>query len=114
MANEKEQTVELQIKFRIPQKLPSVIAHEMVVQPGADGVLLSFFEVQPPIIPPGITAEQINLMQQAGVTAECVSKVFVPHSKFEDFVNALSGVSASIKKIKAASIKEVKNRAKSS
>jgi hypothetical protein len=92
MVDKKQQSLEFQIRFRIPQRFPSVIASEMVIQPSSDGVLLSFFEIIPPLVSSDTTPEQIEAMKQAGVVAECVSRVFVPKSKFAAFAKAMSDV----------------------
>ena len=99
MVENVETSLEVQVKFRIPQKVPSVVAQEMVIQPSIDGVQLSFFEIQLPIVTgKEMDAEQIKTIQESGVIAECVSKVFVPMSKFEGFVTALNETTSQIKK----------------
>lgn len=92
MTDKSEESVELHIRFRIPQKMPSVVATEMIVQPNADGVLLSFFEIIPPLVSSDVTKEQMESIRQSGVPAECVSRVFVPKSKFKSFVDAMASV----------------------
>lgn len=89
MAEETEKSVELQIKFRIPQRMPALLATEMIVQPGAGGVTLSFFDVIAPIVPPDVSEEQLESIRQAGIPAECISRIFIPAYKFEGFVNAM-------------------------
>ncbi len=97
MAEEKEKIEEQRIplRFRIPQKMPSVIAQHMTLQPSEDGVLLSFFEVIPPLIPQDFTKEQTQKLVETGITAECVSKVFVPASRYADFVKAMASIVSS-------------------
>ena len=83
---------QFQIRFRLPTKFPSVVAQYISVQPDVDGVLLSFFELIPPMIPDDITDEQLKTLQAAGVPAECVSKVYIPLSRYEDIVNVMSSI----------------------
>ncbi|HEX8397504.1 MAG TPA: hypothetical protein VF644_08760, partial [Pyrinomonadaceae bacterium] len=83
---------EVRISFRIPTRLPSVIAHHLTVQPSEDGVLLSFYEVIPPLIRNNTSDDEIKKIRDIGVTAECVSKVFVPGSRYEGFVEAMESI----------------------
>lgn len=53
-ANQKESTqssesVNIKVNFRIG-RMPSVYAHHMLIQPGEQEVVISFFEVTPPLI----------------------------------------------------------------
>ncbi len=80
------------IRFRIPNKLPSVIGQHIIIQPNEDGVLLSFYEIIPPIISHETYEEQITQLKEIGVIAECVSKVFVPNSKYVEFVQAMKSI----------------------
>lgn len=77
------------IRFRIPTRMPSVIAQHLTVQPVEDGILLSFYEVIPPLFPTDLSEEQIKQLKETGVMAECVSKVFVPNSRYLDFLDAM-------------------------
>lgn len=99
MADNLDDSIELNLRFRIPQRMPSVVANEMIIQPIADGVLLSFFEVIPPLLPTNPTTEQMENIRQAGVVAECVSRVFVPNSKFEAFANAMASIIKTTEKV---------------
>jgi hypothetical protein len=80
------------LRFRIPTKMPSVVAQHLTVQPDGDGFLLSFYEVIPPLIHPDITTDQLKAFEESGVIAECVSKVYVPLSRYEDFIDAMESV----------------------
>lgn len=80
------------IRFRVPSRLPSVIAQHLIVQPTDGGVLLSFYEVIPPVVTQPLSEDEIKEIKEAGVIAECVSKVFVPSSKYIDFVNTMNSI----------------------
>lgn len=84
---------EVKLNMRIPTRMPSVIAHHLTIQPSEDGVLLSFYEVIPPVIRGEIPSQdEIKRIKETGVTAECVSKVFIPNSRYEAFVTAMSSI----------------------
>ncbi len=80
------------IRFRIPTRMPSVIAQHLTVQPIEDGILLSFYEVIPPLFPTDLSEEQMKQLKETGVPAECVSKVFVPNSRYVDFLDTMDSV----------------------
>lgn len=82
----------IRMRFRVPSRMPSVVGQHLSVMPLPDGVLLSFFEVVPPIIQGNLTDEQAAQLNEMGIIAECVSKVFVPNSVYEGFVEAMNSV----------------------
>ena len=82
----------LPVRLRVPAKMPSVVAQHLAVQPNDDGVLLSFFEVIPPIMPLDANEEQLKQLRATGIIAECVSKVFIPGSRYQDFVSAMRSI----------------------
>ena len=90
--NEETEQKPLRVRFRIPVRMPSVIAHHLTVQPNEDGVIISFYEEIPPVITEDRTKEDLKIIEESGVIAECVSRVFVPNSKYVDFVDALDSV----------------------
>ncbi|MCA1622793.1 MAG: hypothetical protein LC778_03175 [Acidobacteria bacterium] len=83
----------VRINFRIPSKLPSVYATHFFVQETPDEVVLSFFEVIHPILPPEDgeeRTEHLKVLQGSGVVAECVSRVTVAKHKFPGFAQAMA------------------------
>jgi hypothetical protein len=80
------------IRFRPPIRIPTVFADHLTVQPGPDGVTLSFYEAVLPVIPPNATEEQIKEIEESGVFADCVSKIFVPGSRYGAFVGAMKSI----------------------
>ncbi len=84
-----EKEIQVKINFRIPARMPSVIGQEMTASRVPDGVLLSFFEVIQPVFTQEPTPEQLKALEQTGIIAECVSKVFIPESKYQSLVEAL-------------------------
>ncbi len=92
MADKQEKELQVPIRFRIPQKMPSVVANEMALKVSEDGVLLSFFELIEPIFATQPTEVELNLVQQQGIVAECVARVMIPKSKYLNFVKAINSV----------------------
>lgn len=84
--------MEVPVRFRIPVGMASVTAHQIIIHTNPDGVLLSFFEVIPPVILNSASEEQKRAILQAGVVAECVARITVPNSKYAEFVNVMQEV----------------------
>jgi hypothetical protein len=82
------ESVQVKLNFRILGRMPSVYAHHMFVQPQANEVLLSFFEVVPP---PVFDASQdrIKFLQETGVMADCIARITVARDSFPSFVEAM-------------------------
>src|SRR5437016_13753739 len=79
----KSDLVEVQINFRVPGRMPGVYAQHLFIQPGSDEVVLSFFEIIPPLVAPGKSEdENLKQLRETGVVAECVARVIVPHARF--------------------------------
>lgn len=81
------------ISFRVPSKMPSVYATHFFVQDSPDEVVLSFFELIHPILPPEVGEERdraVERLKQIGVTAECVARVTVAKHKFPAFAQAMA------------------------
>lgn len=93
MADEKEtesDEVQVRLNFRIPPRMPSVYAHHMLLQQGEFEIILSFFEVIPPMITEKLPeADRLKFLQEVGVTAECVARVIIAKDRFPGFAAAL-------------------------
>jgi hypothetical protein len=94
MADDKEPTpdsVDVKISFRVPQRMPTVYAHHMMVQPGEYEVLLSFFEVIPP---PSFSndPDALKKLQETGIVADCVARVTIANDRFPGFVKAMADI----------------------
>jgi hypothetical protein len=94
MPDEKElipDSIQVKVSFRVPQRMPSLYAHHMMIQPGEHEVLLSFFEVLPP--PSfGPDEEAIKKIQEVGVVAECVARITIAKDRFPSFARAMHGI----------------------
>ena len=86
------ESVALKINFRIPGRMPSVYAHHLLVHPGENEVSISFFEVVPPVILGENQEDQIKILQETGLTADCVARIIVSKARFPSFVNAMQQI----------------------
>ena len=86
--------VRVKLNFRVPSRMPTLYAHHMFVQPAQHDVLLSFFEV----IPPLVTAtgepspDQLKLLEETGITAECVARITIAKDLFPGFAKAMNDI----------------------
>jgi hypothetical protein len=90
MPDEKE-PIEVKLTFRVPQRMPTVYAHHMMVQPGEHEVLLSFFEVIPP---PNFAQDegQLKKLKEIGIVAECVARITIAKDRFPSFAKAMHDI----------------------
>jgi hypothetical protein len=95
LESDSNESAKVRINFRIPSKMPALYAHHMVVQSGEHEVTISFFEV---IQPPILEKDQLKLLEETGVSAECIARIAIAKSRFPEFVEvmkqALSRMSA--------------------
>lgn len=93
MPDEKEvvpDDIQIKLNFRVPSRMPSVYAHHMLIQPGENEVVLSFFEIMPPPVLPGQNLEErLKVIQQSGIPAECIARVTVAWATFPGFAKAM-------------------------
>lgn len=83
---------QVKVNFRILPRMPSVYAHHLLIQPGSNEVTLSFFEVIPPIFTDQPTEERLKLVQETGITAECVARITIAKDTFAGFAKAMQQV----------------------
>ena len=94
MGDEKDtavNSVPVKVNFRITGRMPTLYAHHMVVQPGEHEVTISFFEVVPPLITDN-SEDQIKLLQEVGIVAECVARITVAKSRFPGFAQVMQQI----------------------
>jgi len=100
MPDQKEETpdsIQVKLNFRIPPRMPTVYAHHMLVQQGEFEVVLSFFEVTPPIIIEQIAdTDRLKFLQETGLVAECVARVTIAKDRFPGFAQALQQIVSQI------------------
>lgn len=84
---------QISMSFRVPSKMPSVLAQHLFVQPLGEFVQLSFFEiVYLPTNPNYSKDENIKRLKETGIVAECVSRINIPASHYKNFVKAMQQV----------------------
>lgn len=77
--------------------MPSIFAHNMLIQGMPESVLLSFFEtILPP--KPEMTAEDLAQLQETGLLAECVARITMPPQAFLEAADAMQRVATAIRK----------------
>lgn len=84
------------IHFNNPVDKASVYATNIIIQPGEYEMVLTFFEVQPPLLL-GSQEENIALLRSAGVRADCVAKITVSKERFEGFADAMKNMAGELK-----------------
>jgi hypothetical protein len=98
MENEKDtqagaiESLSVPLRYRLPSRMPTLYVHHLFVQVGEDDVTLSFFEVIPPYITDANKEEQIRLLQETGLTAECVARITISKARYPSFVTAMQQV----------------------
>jgi hypothetical protein len=92
----KADEIQVKLNFRIPPRMPSVYAHHMYIQQGQNEVVISFFEVVPPVMTEQATEDRLKTLQEIGVVAECVARVTVAKESFPAFAKAMQQVANQI------------------
>ena len=88
------------LNFNIPIEMPSVYATNILIQPGEFEVIISFFEVQPPLMASSDPKENLELLKKTGLRADCVSRVTVAKDRIEGFANAMKQMATDLKNLK--------------
>ncbi len=92
------QDIKTNVNLTIPDFMPSVYAHHMTLQDDDADVIICFFELQLPFIPPSGEERQKALehLQKKGVKADCVAKLRVAKHRLPAFAQVLSGQASRI------------------
>lgn len=93
-----DETVQLKLNFRTPQKMPSVYAHHLFVQNEETEITLSFFEVISPIVPAERQEKIIEMLKEVGLNAECVARIKIAKERLPAFAKAMKSVADEILK----------------
>ena len=81
--------VTLPLDWQLPDGTVSRYANNVVVQHTEHEFILSFFEIQPPLIT-GTPEEQAFKLEALGsVRAECVGRIIINPSRIQDFIQVL-------------------------
>ena len=85
-----EDRVDATLHFNIPMSLSGRYAQQLMVQPVENEVVLSFFEVVPPIML-GTPEERMAVLAK-GVQAICVARIVIANNRYPDFVRAMTEI----------------------
>jgi hypothetical protein len=82
-------SVDLPIEFLIPDHIKTKLANMFTVQQVDGGFFILFYEMMPPIFIG--EQEQFFELASSGKTAkaECVSRLFIPSTRIESFIDTL-------------------------
>jgi hypothetical protein len=58
------------------------------VQAGEEEVTLSFFEIVPPLVI-AETKEQMEILREQGISADCIARITIAKNRFPSFVEAI-------------------------
>ncbi|MGE0885637.1 MAG: hypothetical protein AB7P14_18980 [Blastocatellales bacterium] len=88
--------VEVPMHFVMSTFLPSVLAQHVTIQSTPESILIGFYEANPPIMFEP-TPEAIEEFRLEGYTAECVSRITIPNSRFVEIAKLFSQVADGLK-----------------
>jgi hypothetical protein len=89
LQEQEDKPLNVGVTFRIPARMPSVYAHHLLAQQDEAEIILSFFEVMLPVV---TTDEQVKIIQQTGIPADCVARVTIAKHRFLRFMEILEKV----------------------
>ncbi len=93
MAKPKKQNLgEVTVNLGAALNLPSRLAHHMHVNDLGEFVQLSFFEVVFPVLSPTASEEELEAIKAGGLYGNCVARINVPKSRFQDFTQAMNAI----------------------
>ena len=81
--------ITLPIDWHIPEGIQSRYANNVLVQASWYEFIISFFEVQLPLLTGSPEENKAKLQQIGSVRADCVSKVVIPPDIVQGLINAL-------------------------
>jgi hypothetical protein len=88
---------DIPLRHRIAGRMPTVYAHNVVVQNTQHGVVLSFFET---ILPPTVLSDNdVERLKQEGILSECVARVTLSHSNFLAALEVMNVVGEPIREV---------------
>lgn len=84
-----ETSITLPIEWRVPEDAPTPYATHLFTQAGEYDILLSFFQVKPPLLTGTPEENKTKLEQLGGIKAACVNQVLVPADLVPKIIQAL-------------------------
>jgi len=94
--NKTKAIVTIPLHFNLPIDKPSVYATNMLIQMSEYEIVISFYEAQPPIFTE--KDDNIEMLKNVGIRADCVAKVTVAKERFKSFVAVMNNFAEQIKK----------------
>lgn len=90
------QPQEFRLRHRILGRMPSVYAHNLVIQTLPESIVISFFET---ILPPKVelTPEDLEQLKEVGLIAECVARITMSPGAFMDAADAMQRVASNLR-----------------
>ena len=95
MSDETEQeqqpsdNITLSVDWHFPEGLQSRYANNVLVQNGQFEFIISFFEMQLPMLFGSLEENKAKLEEMESIRAECVSKIIIPRELVQGLINAL-------------------------
>ncbi len=77
------------IEWHISDTLPSHYAANVFVQPGQYEIILTFFEMRPPLLTGTPEQNKAKLQELGAIRAECISRIIVDPELIPKFIDAL-------------------------
>lgn len=84
------------VKHRIPARMPSVCAHNVIVQSLPESIVVSFFET---ILPPKteFSLEDLRHLSETGVISECVARITMTPQAFVEAAAAIERIAKGVR-----------------
>ncbi len=86
---QQSEEITLSVDWHFPEGLQSRYANNMLTQAGQHEFVISFFEMQLPILLGSPEENRAKLKEMGVIHAECVSKIIVPPELVQGFINSL-------------------------
>jgi hypothetical protein len=86
---QESEEITLSIDWHVPEGLQSRYANNVLVQAGRFEFVISFFEVQLPLLAGSPEENKAKLQQMGSVRADCVSKIVIPPDLVQGLIDAL-------------------------
>lgn len=89
MTEKETNGVMLPIEWQLPEGTISRYANNIVVQHTEHEFILSFFEIQPPLLLGSPEEQAAKLVALGAVRAECVARIIMSPSRIQSFIEVL-------------------------
>jgi Protein of unknown function (DUF3467) len=79
----------LPVDWHFPEDVQSRYANNVLVQNSQYEFIISFFEMQFPLLLGSPEENKVKLEDMESIRAECVSKIIIPHELMQGLINSL-------------------------